>query len=107
MLVLHGGLMKKSRFSDEQIVAVLHEWDVGAKVADLVRRHGVTEQTLYRWKKKYGGLQGTEAKRLKALEEENRQLKRLVADQALNLQVVKDLLGKVSMTPMARSAGSR
>jgi putative transposase len=59
-----------------------------------VRRHGVTEQTLYRWKKKYGGLQGTEAKRLKALEEENRQLKRLVADQALNLQVVKELLGK-------------
>ena len=86
--------MKKSRFSDEQIVAVLQEWDAGGKVADLVRRHGVTEQTLYRWKKKYGGLQGTEAKRLKALEEENRQLKRLVADQALNLQVVKDLLGK-------------
>jgi len=86
--------MKRSRFSDEQIVAVLHKWDAGAKVTDLVRRHGVTEQTLYRWKKKYGGLQGTEAKRLKALEEENRQLKRLVADQALNLQVVKDLLGK-------------
>jgi putative transposase len=86
--------MKRSRFSDEQIVAVLHEWDAGAKVPDLVRRHGVTEQTLYRWKKKYGGLQGTEAKRLRALEEENRQLKRLVADQALNLQVVKDLLGK-------------
>ena len=54
----------------------------------------MTEQTLYRWKKKYGGLQVSEAKRLKALEEENRQLKRLVADQALNLQVVKDLLGK-------------
>jgi putative transposase len=86
--------MKKSRFSDEQIVAILHEWDAGGKIADLVRRHGVTEQTLYRWKKKYGGLQGSEAKRLKALEEENRQLKRLVADQALNLQVVKDLLGK-------------
>ena len=86
--------MKRSRFSDEQIVAVLREWDAGAKVADLIRRHGVTEQTLYRWKRKYGGLQGTEAKRLKALEEENRQLKRLVADQALNLQVVKDLLGK-------------
>ena len=86
--------MRKSRFSDEQIVAVLQEWDAGAKMADLVRRHGVTEQTLYRWKKKCGGLQGTEAKRLKALEEENRQLKRLVADQALNLQVVKDLLGK-------------
>jgi putative transposase len=86
--------MKKSRFSDEQIVAVLHEWDVGAKVADLVRRHGVTEQTLYRWKKKYGGLQVSEAKRLRALEEENRQLERIIADQALNLQVVKDLLGK-------------
>jgi putative transposase len=86
--------MKKSRFTDEQIVQVLQEWDTGAKVAELVRRHGVTEQTLYRWKKKYGGLQVTEAKRLKSLEEENRQLKRLVADQALNLQVVKDLLGK-------------
>ena len=84
--------MKRSRFSEEQIVAVLQEWDAGAKVADLVRRHGVTEQTLYRWKKKYGGLQVSEAKRLKALEEENRQLKRLVADQALNLQVVKELL---------------
>lgn len=86
--------MKKSRFTEEQVVAILHEWDAGAKVADLIRRHSVTEQTLYRWKKKYGGLQVNEAKRLRALEEENRQLKRLVADQALNLQVVKDLLGK-------------
>jgi putative transposase len=59
-----------------------------------VRRHGITETTFHRWKRKYGGLQLSEAKRLKALEEENRQLKRLVADQALNLQVVKDLLGK-------------
>ena len=86
--------MRKSRFTDAQIIAVLYEWDAGAKVVDLVRKHGVTEQTLYRWKKKYGGLQASEAKRLKALEEENRQLKRLVAEQALNLQVVKDLLGK-------------
>jgi putative transposase len=86
--------MRKSRFTEEQIVQALQEWDAGAKVGDLVRRLGVTEQTLYRWKKKYGGLQVSEAKRLKALEEENRQLKRLVADQALNLQVVKDLLGK-------------
>ena len=85
---------EEAGFTEEQIVAILQEWDAGAKMADLVRRHGVTEQTLYRWKQKYGGLQVSEAKRLKALEEENRQLKRLVADQALNLQVVKDLLGK-------------
>ena len=86
--------MRKSRFTEAQIVTVLHEWDAGAKTADLVRRRGVTEQTLYRWKRRYGGMQVAEAKRLKALEEEHRQLKRLVADQALNLQVVKDLLGK-------------
>jgi putative transposase len=86
--------MKRSRFTEAQMVGVLQEWDAGAKIAELARRHGVTEQTLYRWKKKYGGLQFSEAKRLRVLEEENRQLKRLVADQALNLQVVKDLLGK-------------
>ena len=86
--------MRKSRFTTEQIIKVLQAWDAGAKVSELVRQHGVTEQTLYRWKKKYGGMQVNDARRLKGLEEENRQLKRLVADQALNLQVVKDLLGK-------------
>lgn len=86
--------MRKSRFTEDQIIKALQEWDAGAKVAELLRRLGVTEQTLYRWKRKYGGLQLNEAKRLKALDEENRQLKRLVAEQALNLQVVKDLLGK-------------
>ena len=86
--------MRKSRFTETQIVGVLQEHEKGAKVADLCRRTGISEQTFYRWKRKYGGLQVSEAKRLKALEEENRQLKRLIADQALNLQVVKDLLGK-------------
>jgi putative transposase len=86
--------MRKSRFTTEQIIKVLQAWDAGAKVSELVRQHGVTEQTLYRWKKKYGGMQVNDARRLKALEDENRQLKRIVADQALNLQVVKDLLGK-------------
>ena len=86
--------MRKSRFTTEQIIKVLQVWDAGAKVSELVRQHGVTEQTLYRWKKKYGGMQVNDARRLKALEDENRQLKRIVADQALNLQVVQDLLGK-------------
>lgn len=63
-------------------------------MAELGRRHGVTETTLHRWRRKYGGLQVSEARRLRALDDENRQLKRIVADQALNLQVVKDLLGK-------------
>lgn len=86
--------MRKSRFTTEQIIKVLQAWDAGATVSELVRQHGVTEVTLYRWKKKYGGMQVNDARRLKGLEEENRQLKRLVADQALNLQVVTDLLGK-------------
>ena len=86
--------MRTSRFTDAQIVGVLHEHEAGAKIAELCRRHGVTETTFHRWKRKYGGLQVTEAKRLKALEDENRQRKRMVADQALNLQVVKDLRGQ-------------
>ena len=77
--------MKASRFTAEQIVAILHEAAAGGVVRELCRRHGITETTFYRWKKKYGGLQVSEAKRLKSLEEENRQLKRLVAEQARDL----------------------
>jgi putative transposase len=86
--------MKKSRFTTEQIIAILQEHAAGAAQADLMRRHGISRPTFSHWKKQYGDLQVSDAKRLRALEEEHARLKRLVADQALNLQVLKDVLGK-------------
>ena len=86
--------MRKSRFTTEQIVGFLKEQEAGAKVSDLCRRLGISDNTFHRWKRKYGGMDVPDARRLKQLEEENRALNRIVADQALNLQVVKDLLGK-------------
>jgi putative transposase len=83
--------MKRSRFTQEQIIAILKEGEAGAKPADLCRRHGISEASYYSWKSKYGGMEISEAKRLKALEEENKRLKRLVAEQALDIQLLKDV----------------
>jgi len=86
--------MRRSRFNEEQIIGILKQAEAGAKLGELLRQHGISKETLYRWRRKYQGMDVGEARRLKALEDENRQLKRLVADQALNLQILKDVVGK-------------
>jgi putative transposase len=91
---MEGQTMKRVRFSEVQIIGVLKEAEAGAKTADLVRRHGLSEATIYNWKAKYGGLEVSEARRPRELESENAKLKRLLADTMLDNVALKDLLAK-------------
>jgi putative transposase len=86
--------MKRSRFSDEQIIGILKEQESGAVTADVCRRHGISEATFYKWKAKFGGLEVSEAKRLRTLEEENGKLKKLLAEAMLDIAVLKDISSK-------------
>ena len=96
--------MTRNRFTQEQIIGVLREHEAGAKAADLARKHGISEATLYNWKARYGGLDVSEARRLKALEDENGKLKRLLADAVLDASALRELLAKNGRA--RRQAGS-
>jgi putative transposase len=86
--------MRKSRFSEEQIIGILKEHQAGLAVAEICRRHGISDATFYTWRSKYGGLEVSEAKRLKALEEENRKLKKWLAEQMLDAATLREMLAK-------------
>lgn len=86
--------MKAKRYTEEQIIAVLKEGEAGAKVSDLCRKYGMSDATYYNWKSKYAGMSVSDVRRLKALEEENRRLKQIVGEQALDIRALKDLLSK-------------
>ena len=86
--------MRRGRFSEEQIIGVLREHEAGVKTAELCRKHGISDATFYNWKAKYGGLGPSDVQRLKGLEDENRRLKKLLAESMLDVSALKDLLGK-------------
>lgn len=86
--------MKRSRFTEEQIIGVLKEHQAGLSAADLCRKHGISDATFYKWRSKYGGMEVSDARRLKALDDENRKLKKLLAEQMLDNSTLKEMLGK-------------
>lgn len=86
--------MRKSKYTDEQIAFALKQAETGTPVKEVIRKMGITEQTFYRWKKKYSGMMPSDVRRLKQLEEENKQLKKLVADLSLDKQMLQDVLSK-------------
>ena len=86
--------MKKSRFTEEQIIGILREHDAGAQTVDVCRKHGISSATFYKWKAKYGGLEVSDAKRLRSLEDENRRLKKLLAEAMLDNAMLKDIATK-------------
>jgi putative transposase len=86
--------MRRSRFAEEQIIGVLKEHQAGLPVAELCRKHGISEATFYAWRSRYGGMEVSDARRLKALEEENRKLKRLLAEAVLDVATLQEALGK-------------
>lgn len=86
--------MKRSRFSEEQIIGILKEHQAGMSAVELCRKHGISDATFYKWRSKYGGMEVSDAKRLKSLEDENAKLKRLLADAMLDVSTLKEMLGK-------------
>jgi putative transposase len=86
--------MKRKLFSEEKIIEILRQHQAGAKPADLCRQHGISEATLYNWRSRYGGMQVSDAKRLRSLEDENRKLKKLLAESMLDVSTLKEMLGK-------------
>ena len=86
--------MKRKRHTEEQIIAILKEHEAGMKTADLCRKHGISDATFYKWRSRYGGMEISDARKLKALEEENRKLKKLLAETMLDASTLKEMLGK-------------
>ncbi len=86
--------MKRARFSEEQIIGILKAGEAAGNIRGVCREHNITEQTFYRWRRKYGGMEVSEAKKLRELERENSELKRMVAEQALDIRMLKDLNSK-------------